>query len=83
MNLLWYVFLIYMYVCMYISIYILIYKYMCVCAHTHTCISKHILQRKKKWSSCPGSAVTNPTSIHVDAGFIPSLAQWVKGLALL
>ena len=35
------------------------------------------------WSSHCGSAVTNLTSIHKDAGSIPGLAQWVKDLVLL
>ena len=39
--------------------------------------------RNKLWSSRPGSAVMNPTSIYEVVGLIPGLVQWVKDLALL
>ena len=37
-----------------------------------------LMTRMSLWSSCCGSVVMNPTSIHVDLGSIPGLAQWVE-----
>ena len=34
-------------------------------------------------SSCCGTAVTNPPSIHEDLGLTPGLTQWLKDPALL
>ena len=40
-------------------------------------------QKKNLWSSCYGSVVTNPTSIHEDTGSSLDPTQWVKDLVLL
>ena len=40
------------------------------------------IKKETFWSCHCGSSVTNLTSIHEDAGWIPGLTQWVKGLVL-
>ena len=47
-----------------------------------TKLSAHIKKKIDFGSSHCGSEVTNPTSIHEDAGLIAGLTQWVKDLAL-
>ena len=44
-----------------------------------------IIHFKKAVQGVPivAQQVTNPMSIHEDAGLIPGLTQWVKDLALL
>ena len=38
--------------------------------------------KNKTKSSCCGVVEMNPTSIHEEAGLIPSLTQWVEDLVL-
>ena len=52
-----------------------------VAANAH--IKEEKSQKCHLWSSRCGAVEMNPTSIHEDAGSIPSLAQWVGDPALL
>ena len=45
-------------------------------------LKEFLIFKRVVWSSLCGSVITNPTGIHEDTGSIPSLAQWVKVLAL-
>ena len=44
--------------------------------------NKSELKVNQPWSSCRGTAETNPTRNHEDIDLIPGLVQWVKDLAL-
>ena len=46
-----------------------------------SCIGVFFTLKMRQRSSCYGSVVVNPTSIHEDVCLIPDTAQWVKDLA--
>ena len=53
-----------------------------VAQELHMSQVRSLKKKRKRWSSRPGSVVTNPSSVHDDVGLIPGLAQRAKDPAL-
>ena len=58
---------------------LLIYLFLIVVKPQNTALT---IKRFKVGISVVAQRLTNPTSIHADAGWLPGLAQWVKDLPL-
>ena len=53
-----------------------------VIQHMKESVQERVLRKTELGSSCRGSTDMNLTTVHEDAGSIPSLAQWVQDVAV-
>ena len=65
--------------CLVIPTVYLLFRCLCILCQ----IQETVFRFKRYGSSRRGSAVTDPTSVHEEEGWIPGLALWVKDPALL